>query len=235
MHAWSERRPFMTCSRFRTHTHISIGSTLQATLSAAIDVSSPSPMRWGDLLSLLLVHIAGQERSLRRAVPLKPLLIEAAGGQEAVLQELARLGSLVREKGAVDMGRVVNEMVQGERLKLPRSLGPLGGAGRRMQHRIEEDGVSPSTLTALLDGPEVREGLRQALQLVQCVVQSHPAAVMRRFAGLAARDREAREAHRKKMLERLAWRVSVDAEGIPGEEVYAVGGRGGGPGEGGEL
>lgn len=168
------------------------------------------------------------------------MLVEGAGGQEAALQELVRLGSLVREKGAsADVGRAVREMVAGddgqeEKLKLPRSLGSPEGAGRRMQQRIEEDGGGPSVLAALLDRPEVKDGLRRALQQVECVLQVHPAAVMRRFADVAARDRETRQAQRRERLERVAWRVSMDAGGS-GEQVFAVGGREGAPGRGGEL
>lgn len=214
------------------------GPTLRQVLSAPIDpaaAASSSSLRWGDLLVLGIVHLAGRERRLRQAVPLAPLLVEGAGGQAAVLRGLGELGALVRE--GTDVGAAVRAFGVDEGaqllLKLPRSLGGEGSAGRRAQQRIEAAGAS--VVLGMLKRPEVVDGLGNVLRQLECTLRAHAAPVMRRFSAVAARDQEARRRVRREALEQLAWQVSVASveAGMAGQpQVFAVGGPGrGGDGE----
>lgn len=213
------------------------GPTLRQALSGPVDDASPSSLRWGDFLLLAIMHLAGKERQLRRAVPLAPLLVEGAGGQGAVLRTLGKVGALVRENA--DVKAAVRELKVDEGtglLKLPRSLGGEGSAERRVQQRIEA--ADASAVLTMLETPKGVDGLGQALRQLECTLHAHAAAVMRRFSAVGARDREARQRLRREALEQLAWRVSVASaearmagEGRP--QVFAVGRPG--PGGDGEL
>ncbi len=198
------------------------GPMLRDTLSAPIDAAAPASLRWGDLLSLLIVHVAEQERGLRQAVPLTPLLVQGAGGQAAVLQQLARAAAVLKEKEGPKVE------IDGERPLLPRSLGPPGSAGRRVQQRIE---AAAPAVAALLDKPEVMAGLGRAVRQLECALSSHAPAAMQRFSAVATRDREGRQEQRREKLEKLARTVSVatvEAGRVMGDkataQMFAVGG-----------
>ena len=213
------------------------GPTLRQALSGPVDDASPSSLRRGDLLILAIVHLAGKERQLRRAVPLSPLLVEGAGGQAAVLRTLGKVGALVRENA--DVEAAIREFKVGEGtglLKLPQSLRGEGSVERHVQQRIEA--ADASAVLAMLETPKVVDGLGQALQQLECTLRAHAAPVMRRFSAVGARDREVRPRSRREALEQLAWRVWV-ASGEAGmaekgqPQVFAVGRPG--PGGDGKL
>jgi hypothetical protein len=208
-------------------------------------------------VALVLIQLAAQERTLRQAVPLSPLLVEGAGGQATVLQTLTELGALVGEKGP-EAQAALREMVVGHggagddgeaeapplllRKLLPRSLGPPGSAGHRMQERIEAAAPLPHAFRPLTDEDEgglLLRLLRPALAELACVLRARPEAAMRRFAAVAARNLRTRQARRREQQQQLAWKMSVASveARVLGDEraarVLAVGGRGGGGGGGG--
>lgn len=225
------------------------GAELRAMLARPVpSLEGTFLLTLGDVAIVTLVHLATQERALRRPVPLTPLMKWSSSsgavgkGNKHRRQELGKMATLLREKGNVDAAW--KDLVQRHNGSLPRSL----SFGLLLDEKAEEEAKeAPSSNNDL--GLHIQERISRAAHtlpqlpqtistdishLLQCVQtalhnKTQAKATLTAFEKLTQKDLRARqEARMTKLQEVGIWQASIGAtEGQVeggGPQIFAVGG-----------
>lgn len=198
---------------------------ISAFMTAAITMEG---LRQGDLVVLTLVHLATQERALRRPVPLTPLMKRTSRRRR--LDQLKELATLVKEKA--DTQSAWEGFIQKHNGTVPRSLAVFGksfgsadqkeAAGKEMERRLATAAAAGMVLSE-----EAKQGVRDALLCLEKALLDtvQAKAVLKHFESVCQQDLATYQQQRKVTLEQGVWQANIAA--VDGQmdvpQVYSVG------------
>jgi hypothetical protein len=185
-------------------------------------------LRQGDLMALTLMHLATQERGLRRPVPLTPLMKRTSSRRR--LGQLKELVTLVKEKS--DIQDAWADFAHKQNGTVPRSLAVFGkdnasdsqkeAAGKEMERRLVAAAASGMVLS---EG--AKQGVYDALVCLEGALldSTQAKAVLKHFEGVCQQDLVSHQQQRRATLEQGVWQANIAA--IDGQmdapQVYGVG------------
>ncbi len=202
---------------------LSSGEPLGEVLSAVALHDKGLVVKVGDLVVLAVVQLAAQERALRRAVPLTPLMKQGMEGSSVLPAHLGELATLLLERGDVDAA--LASLIDQHKGALPRSLAACGnkGDGAQVEGRLAALAQSNQAL------PDAAK--RSYAEAVQCVAGAlrnvrQAETVLAHFEGKCLQDLQERQAERTTKLAQGVWQASIPAVDGMAEapaQIYAVG------------
>lgn len=200
--------------------------SLAAMMSAFVPATTRGEkLRQGDLVALTLMHLATQERALRRPVPLTPLMKRTNSKRR--LGQLKELVTLVKEKS--DIQDAWADFVHKHNGTVPRSLAVFGktsaekdAVGKEMECRLAGAAAAGMVLPE-----EVEQGVYDALVCLEgaLLYSTQAKAVLKHFENVCQQDLLTHQQQRKATLEQGVWQANIAAiEGqMEAPQVYGVG------------
>lgn len=184
------------------------------------------PLRWGELLAVLLVHAAtlpGRASGLRTSVPAAPSAVRAAGGPRPVVARVGEMAALFR--GAADVAAAARHVVEANGGKLRRGPVPDGDKlGAALFEHVEAALTEAAAQRALLRVGSASASaafgteLDRVLAHLECCLRApgNAAQALGVYDGVRQRILEDRRQHRGKLLHVAArewerWRARVQA------------------------
>lgn len=203
--------------------------SLAAIMSAAVRATTTAEeLRQGDLVALTLMHLATQERGLRRPVPLTPLMKRTSDRRR--LGQLKELVTLVNKQADVQVAW--EDFIQKHNGTVPRSLAVFGKAnGSDDQNEAAGKEMERRLTAAAAAGMVLSEGAKQrAYDALVCLERAlldttQAKAVLKHFDGVCQQDLVTHHQKRKATLEQGVWQANIAA--VDGQmdapQVYGVG------------
>ena len=142
--------------------------------SAVPTTNTTIDLRQGDLVALTVIHVAKQERALRRAVPLTPLMTRTS--HTCRLDQLGDVVTLLNEKA--DVKAAWMELVDRNGI-LDRSLAAFGNKGEGVAQRLASAAVGRMILSE-----SVEQGVYDALACLEIHDKNQANMVIEHFEGV---------------------------------------------------
>ena len=203
--------------------------SVAAIMSAFVPtITTEEELRQGDLVALTLMHLATQERGLRRPVPLTPLMKRTSDRRR--LGQLKELVTLVNKQA--DVQAAWEGFYEKHNGTVPRSLAVFGkangsddqkeAAGKEMERRLAAAAAAGVALSE-----EAKQGVNDALLCLERALldTTQAKAVLKHFDGVCQQDLMSHQQQRKATLEQGVWQAniaSLDGK-MDAPQVYGVG------------
>lgn len=205
----------------------SVSQVFSSVVTPKIEDCNGATLRQGDLIALVLMQVAMQERALRRPVPLKHLM--KRNGKYKRLTHLTDVVSLLKEQGDV---RGAWDAFIRERKSVPRNLVVFGKSdskdrqahGEEMKNRL----LGAAAAWSDIEIPdEIQDDFLKALDCLQGALSDsvQTKAIFSHFEHVCQRDLVQRQEQRELLLEAGVWQADINAvDGkLQASQIYGVG------------